>query len=74
MVDQCLWEDCKKQSVIREVKGVFCRHFHRSEGPLRKNFLQIKVEEDLEFLLVQITFEYSEKRSENAAAPQVFAR
>ncbi len=27
------------------------RCFHRSEGPLQKNFLQIKVEEDLKFLL-----------------------
>ncbi len=31
-------------------KGFFCRHLQRSEGPLQKNFYQIKVEEDLKFL------------------------
>ncbi len=52
-------------------KGFFCRRFHRSEGPLQKNFLQINVE-DLKFLLAQITFKYSKKRRETAAAPRVF--
>ncbi len=39
-------------------KGLFCRRFHRSEGPLQKNFLQIKVEEDLKFLLAQIMLKF----------------
>ncbi len=55
-------------------KGFFCRRFHRSEGPLQKNFLQITVEEDLKFLLSQITLKYSKKWRETAAAPRVFAR
>ncbi len=51
-----------------------CRHFHRSEGPLQKIFFQIKVEDDLKFLVAQITFKYSKKRREKAAAPWVSAR
>ncbi len=50
----------------------FCRRFHRSEGPFKKIVLQIKVEEDLKFLLAQITLKYSKKQLETAAVPQVF--
>ncbi len=55
-------------------KGFLCRRFRRSEGPSQKNFLQIKVEEDLKFLFAQITLKYSKKRRETAAAHRVFAR
>ncbi len=50
-------------------KGFFYRRFRRLEGRLQKNFLQIKVEEDLKFLLAQIMLKYSKKRGETAAAP-----
>ncbi len=52
-------------------KGFFCRRFHRSEGRLQKHFLQIKVKEDLKFLLVQIMLKYSKKRRWTVAAPWV---
>ncbi len=55
-------------------KDFFCRHFHRSEGPLQTNFLQIKVEEDSKFLIAQITFKYSKKLRETGPVPGVFAR
>ncbi len=55
-------------------KGFFCRRFYRWEGPLQENFLQIKVEEDLKFLLAQIMLKYSKKLRETSAAPRVFAR
>ncbi len=55
-------------------KGFFCRCFHRSVEPLQKNFLQVKVKEDLKFLLAQITLKYPRKQRETAAAPKVFAQ
>ncbi len=55
-------------------KCFFCRRFHGSEGPLQKNFLQIKVEEDLKFLLAQVTLKYYKKRRETAAVPRAFAQ
>ncbi len=50
------------------------RTFSRSEWPLQKNFFQIKVEEDLKFLLAQITLKYSKLWRETAATPQVFTQ
>ncbi len=55
-------------------KGFFCRHFHRSEGPLQKNFLQIKVEKDLKFLLAQITSNIPKSGAKQRRRPRVFAR
>ncbi len=55
-------------------KGFFCRCFHRSEGTLQNNFLQIKVEEDLKFLLAQILLKYSKKQRKIAVAPWVFVQ
>ncbi len=55
-------------------KGFFCRRFRRSEGLLQNNFLQIKVKDDLQFLLAQITLKYSKKWCETVSMPWVFAR
>ncbi len=47
--------------------------FSQIRRTLQKNFLQIKVEEYLKFLLAQITLKYSKKWCETAAAPRVLA-
>ncbi len=48
--------------------------FSQIRRTFKKNVFQLKVEEDLEFLLVEITLKYSKKRRKTAAAPKVFAR
>ncbi len=55
-------------------KGFFCKCFHWSERPLQKNFLQIKIEEDLKIRLAPITLKYFKKQRETAATLRVFAR
>ncbi len=47
--------------------GFFCKRFRRSEGPLQKNFLRIKVEKDLKFLLAQYTLKYSKEQRKTVA-------
>ncbi len=55
-------------------KASFADIFTDWKDLYKKIFLEMKVEEDLKFLLAQITLKYSKNRRETAAAPRVFAR
>ncbi len=55
-------------------KASFSVVFTDQKDLYKKFFFQIKVEEDLKFLLAQITPKYSKKQRETATAPWYFAR